>query len=149
MSKKTRGSKQYSRRENCRERQKPVTDRSLLTFSFRDIDETQPSNETQTIALWEREGLLKPLFHKLKELSKLKRIEAESCGAIKVYNKVPFPPKTDFVHPKHVPQGVHWAVVQSLGGQKGRVAGYIVENTFYVVFLDQNHRFWITDKKNT
>ena len=33
--------------------------------------------------------------------------------------------------------------------QKGRVAGHIIENIFYVVFLDKNHRFYVTEKKNT
>lgn len=33
--------------------------------------------------------------------------------------------------------------------QKGRVAGYVIGNVFYVVFLDQNHRFWVTEKKGT
>jgi hypothetical protein len=34
-------------------------------------------------------------------------------------------------------------------GQKGRVAGHIIENVFYLVFLDKEHRFFITEKKNT
>lgn len=40
-------------------------------------------------------------------------------------------------------------VITSIGGQKGRVAGYMKENTFYIVFLDKNHQFWITEKKHT
>ena len=31
-------------------------------------------------------------------------------------------------------------------GQKGRVAGHIIDNIFYVVFLDREHRFYITEK---
>ena len=34
-------------------------------------------------------------------------------------------------------------------GQKGRVAGHIIDNIFYVVFLDREHRFYITEKRHT
>ena len=44
---------------------------------------------------------------------------------------------------------VQWAVIKGMKGQKGRVAGYVIGNVFYVVFLDQNHRFWVTEKKGT
>ncbi|EIJ41752.1 hypothetical protein BegalDRAFT_0842 [Beggiatoa alba B18LD] len=67
----------FGREENTREERKTVEKKSLLTFSFKDIDETQPSNNPQSIEIWETAGLLKPLLIRLKELSKLTRHEAE------------------------------------------------------------------------
>lgn len=77
----------------------------------------------------------------------LTRTEAERQQQIKVYGN--FPQNTEFCHPRHVNDNVAWAVIKHVGGQKGVVAGYIVESTFYIVFLDRNHKFWISEKKHT
>ena len=64
---------------------------------------------------------------------------------IKVYDN--FPVNSDFIHPKYVPAGVKWSTIRIKG--KERIVGYLEENIFYVVFLDKDHRFWITEKKHT
>jgi len=145
---KDRGKKTAFRRpENTREERKGIQTRELLTFSFKDMDETQPSNSPQSIKTWRDDGLLADLFKRLKELSKLTRDEALRQGQIKVYGD--FPSKTDFTHPKHVDKNVAWGVIKAIGGQIPTVAGYVIESTFYVVFFDRNHRFWKSTKKNT
>jgi len=60
-----------------------------------------------------------------------------------------FPPKnkTEFTHPSHVPEDAQWARIHINGKQC--LAGHVVNNTFYLVFLDENHRFWISDLKHT
>lgn len=58
-----------------------------------------------------------------------------------------FPPKSNFKHPKHVPEDVSWASLHLCG--RACLGGHIVENIFYVVFLDKDHEFWITEKKHT
>ncbi|OAI16739.1 MULTISPECIES: hypothetical protein [Methylomonas] len=137
----------FTRPINTREELKVVASRELLTFSFKDLDETQPEDEPQTLILWKNESLLISFLKRLTELSKLTRAEAENQQQLKVYGD--FPPNSDFFCPKHVNQKVAWAVIKAVGGQKGVVAGYIVESTFYIVFLDKNHRFWISEKKHT
>lgn len=137
------------RPESVREERKVSSIRKLLTFSFKDIDETQPSNAPQSIKSWNDEGLLKPFLERLRDLSKLTRDEACKQQKIKIYGDFPAKAKTDFFHPRHVDEHVAWGVINSVGGQKGRIAGYIVESTFYVVFLDKEHRFFISEKKNT
>ena len=147
MSRNNRGKKSFSRSENTREERKVSSIRELLTFSFKDLDETQPSSSPETIKLWAEGEILECLFERLRDLSKLTRGEAEKQQQIKIYGN--FPPKTDFFHPKHIDEHVAWGVIKAVGGQKGTVAGYIVENTFYIVFFDKHHRFWITEKKHT
>lgn len=137
----------FTRPINTREELKVVASRELLTFSFKDLDETQPKDEPQTLVLWEKDSLLRSFLTRLKDLSQLTRAEAEKQQQIKVYGD--FPPNTDFICPKYVSQDVAWAVIKTVGGQRGVVAGYIVESTFYIVFLDKNHRFWISEKKHT
>lgn len=137
-----------SRKVAIREEQKTTSTRELLTFSFKDLDQTQPKGSCETIDLWHRESLLAPLKNRLVELSKLTRDEATTQQQIKIYGDFPPNDKTDFKHPKHVDNHVAWAVIEGIGG-KPRVAGYIVESTFYVVFLDSKHKFWISELKHT
>jgi hypothetical protein len=68
-----------------------------------------------------------------------------------------FPANSDFTHPKHVPNNVHWGRFRISG--EVRLAGFVVPpeldgkphektgilfdcNTFYVVFIDHNHCFY-------
>lgn len=137
-----------TRRENTREIRKSLPTRDLLTFSFKDLDQTQPKSAPETLQLWAEKQLLSPLFNRLKELTNLTRDEAVQQRQIKIYNEFPPNDKTLFEHPIHVDDNVTWSVIEGLGG-KPRVAGYLVENTFYVVFLDSEHQFFRSDKKNT
>ena len=139
--------KGFIRSENTREERVSVFSRDLLTFSFKDLDETQPKKNPQSLTSWNEGNLLDTFIKRLRELSKLTRDEAIKQQQIKIYGD--FPINTDFYHPKHVDDNVAWSVIKAVGGQKGVIAGYIVENTFYIVFLDQNHRFWVSRKKHT
>ncbi|RMQ44566.1 hypothetical protein ALQ04_01684 [Pseudomonas cichorii] len=135
------------RKENTREERKPVVLADLIVFSFKHLEESQPRNDPQTLEVWQQEKLFPVLLTRLKELSRLTRDEAVKQQLIKVYGD--FPPRSDFTPPDHIDKNVAWGVIKGIGGQKGTVAGYMIENTFYVVFLDKDHRFWITEKKNT
>lgn len=137
-----------TRRENTREIQKSISTRDLLTFSFKDLDQTQPKSTPETLALWADKQLLSALINRLKELTALTRDEACQQQQIKLYNEFPPSDKTKFEHPIHVEETVTWGVIEGLGG-KPRVAGYLVENTFYIVFLDSEHQFFQSPKKNT
>ena len=73
-----------------------------------------------------------------------------------------FPSKSEFVHPKHVPHQAQWARFRL--ESKLRLIGFTIptelhknthnktgefydKNTFYVVFLDRDHKFFLTEKK--
>jgi hypothetical protein len=55
-----------------------------------------------------------------------------------------FPPKerTRFTPPTFVPEDANWARIHVTG--PAVVVGHIIENTFYVVFLDKTHKFYLT-----
>ncbi len=137
----------YKRPANTREEKKVVSTRKLITVSFKDMDFTQPKGNEQTFDTWSNDGLLGPLLERIRQLTKLNRDEAEKQQIIKVYGDIP--DHSDFTPPKHVDENASWAVLKGIGGQISTLAGYIVENTFYAVFLDKEHRFWPTEKKNT
>jgi len=137
-----------TRKENTREERKVVDSRELLTFSFRELDQTQPKKQPETVELWQEKNLVPTLMKRLKELSNLTRDEACTQQQIKIYGNFPAKDKTDFVVPGHIDKHAVWGVIEGLGGLP-RVAGYLSGNTFYVVFLDSNHKFWKSEKKHT
>lgn len=109
-----------------------------VSFEYLDV------NQGQTFEEWADEGLLINMLNTLKEYCK-KTMQENKGPNFKEYGS--FPTKTDFKHPKHVPKDVSWASLHIAG--KPCLGGHIVENVFYVVFLDKDHRFWICEKKHT
>ena len=115
----------------------------LMVFSFRDFDRNQGQNFKE----WETEELLANACEKLAGISQLTIAQAVQQQIIKVYTKVDFPPNSEFTHPNHVPQGVKWASMHIQG--KECIIGHFEDNVFQIVFLDKDHEFWKTEKKNT
>lgn len=134
------------RLENVRsERATAVPEEPKLVFNFKDFDASQ--SVSQSFEAWQKVGKLADLMVKLQHLSQWSLTEAIAEKQIAVYGA--FPARSDFRPPKHIAPDVRWAIIKGVKGQKGRVAGYVIGNVFYVVFLDQNHRFWVTEKKGT
>lgn len=115
----------------------------FIVLSFRNFDR----NQGQSFEEWEDEKLLALAISKLREVCELTVGQATAQQIIKPYTKVAFPPESGFVHPKHVPIDVIWCSMHIQG--KECVIGYFEDNIFYIVFLDKNHEFWETKKKNT
>ena len=136
----------FERSRNTREEKKVKEDLPRLAFSFKDFDIKQipPGQSYDT---WQEDKLLAYLLIKFGHICALNIVEAQQEKFLKIYGN--FPVKTDFKAPQHITDDVNWAVIMDIKGQKGRVAGHIIDNIFYVVFLDQEHRFYISEKRNT
>lgn len=137
-------------------------------FNFDYFDSSQSAG--QAFRDWSYDRLYK-LNDKLKEFSKypLEHWKTVKIGGgsekskrkrqhvFEVYDK--FPVNSDFVHPKHVPHEILWARFRL--GNEARLIGFVLPkefenkphpgtgkmfdcNTFYVVFLDKDHRFYKT-----
>ena len=143
----TRSEKSFERKENFREEKVKTQDKNKIVFSFKDFDHTQPQHNPQNFTSWENDKTLAKLMESLKELTKKTFQEAEREGIITRYNT--FPENSDFTCPKYIDEDACWAVIKKISGQKSRAVGYIVDNIFYLVFLDKDHKFWKTSKKNT
>lgn len=108
---------------------------------------------------------LSELLDKLKEYSKspLQHWARMRIGGgrsvLEVYGK--FPSRSEFTHPPHVPHDALWArfrierAVRLVGfvlpsGISGKAAtnceGVYCSNTFYVVFIDTQHKFYLMAK---
>ena len=127
------------RPQNTRPEKKVKGEIPLLVFSFKDFDSNQ-CPPGQTFKEWEKGELLAPLMTKFVELSNKNRVIASQEGCLSTYDT--FPEDSDFKKPKYIEGDVQWATIQDVGGQLHRVAGYIVDNVFYVVFLDKEHKFY-------
>jgi len=115
----------------------------LIVLSFRDFDR----NQGQSFEEWEHERLLALAVSKLREVCQLTVGQATAKQIIKPYTKVGFPPESGFVHPKHILPDTTWCSMHIQG--KECVIGYFEDHIFQIVFLDKDHEFWITKKKNT
>lgn len=132
--------KKFSDRlENDRTERKVSAEKVLFCFNLKDFDISQ-CPPGQTYDDWEKAKLLSALMYKLQQLSQKTLIEAQQERMITIYKN--FPPTSDFKIPKYIDNDVDWAVIKDLKGQKGRIAGYIDGNVFYIVFLDKDHRFY-------
>ena len=130
--------------ENSRNEKAVEGDLPKVVFSLKDFDRSQiPPG--QTFEDWEKFGHLSYLMQKLEYISQKNIVEAINEGYIKVYGS--FPPNSDFTHPSHISSDVNWAVIMKINGQKGRVAGHIINNVFYIVFLDIEHLFYKMKKR--
>ena len=137
-----------------------ITERCKFNFSY--FDSSQTSG--QDFSDWSYDELLK-LLNKIKNYTTSSldfwRNERSGAGGLKIFEIYgQFPKRSEFTHPKHVPHDVQWARFRM--ENLVRMIGFIVpkgidcqagiklkepfdSNTFYVVFLDRNHRFYLTE----
>lgn len=125
--------------------ERPVAEETtLLTLNFKDFDFAQ-CPPGQTLAEWERKAWLSKLMEKFIQISSKTYAEATQEKMLKIYGA--FPVHSHFKFPAHIHGDVRWGTIQRIGGQKPRLAGYIIGSTFYPVFLDMEHRFYPSEKK--
>ncbi len=96
---------------------------------------------------WDSENLLLKLINKIKDVSMQTRDEATQQQVIKIYDSFPPSSKTKYKIPNHLNSELQWCTMHIQGKQV--VAGHMIENVFYIVFLDKEHKFWISSKRNT
>ena len=129
---------------------------SSLAFSLQFFDASQPTG--QNFSDWNHVQLVK-LLEKLKnycgsplEYWRRMPIGHGTSHVLDIYGN--FPNKSDFLFPKHVPMDVKWGRFRLEDDM--RLPGFIVDpeqcsklslasNIFYIVFLDQNHRFCLPE----
>lgn len=134
--------------------------RSKFNFSY--IDPSQEAG--QDFSDWSQLQLIN-LLNRIKEYTAKPldywRNERVGGGGLKMLaNYGTFPAKSLFTCPKHIPHQAEWARFRL--GSKIRLIGFTVptelhktphqksgelfdKNTFYVVFLDRDHKFYITE----
>ncbi len=138
------------------------TDRLTIKCKFNFSYFCNSQEAGQDFKEWEHHELVK-LFEKLKNYSEksLHDWKSEFNGKYPVFVIYDnFPTKTDFEMPKNIPHQVKWARFHL--ENKVRLIGFVIpdsyhdtshqktrerfdKNTFYIVFLDKEHKFYITE----
>lgn len=113
-----------------------------LLFNFKHLD----PNQGQSFEEWQMEMILADALQTFQNYSN------GTAGTLfndkfKQYEGFPPADKTEFTYPRHVPEDAIWASMHVTG--KRCLIGHMVKNVFYLVFLDKDHRFWISELKNT
>lgn len=111
---------------------------TCLVISLRHLDR----NQGQTLHTWDEEGILADAMEHLAGRCHRPALQQRD-GSYTVYSCFPPPDQTRFFHPTHVPEDAEWVRIHVTGKQC--IIGHIVDNVLYVVFLDGNHEFWISD----
>jgi len=139
-----------------------IISRSKFNFSFFDSNQEHCANFDQLAP-----AQLLELVEKIRHYSRspLPYWQTMRCGGgglkvLEIYGD--FPRNSDFSQPKHVPHDVRWARFRM--DNLGRLVGFVIPpelgnlasedrryfldtNTFYVVFIDLNHRFYKTEDR--
>lgn len=135
-----------SRTANVRNERKVKDELPKLSFNFKDFDFNQ-CPPGQKLEEWQKIKMLDKLMRKFIEVCSCTRPEAEQKGLLKVYDE--FPKTSHFKIPQHIKGEVSWGTIRKIGGQKPRLAGYVIDSVFYPVFLDKDHLFFPSTKKHT
>jgi len=120
------------------------TDRaSNFKLSFQYLDTTQKFGST--FKDWQNVGLLSKAMETLQGYCCSPLRQSIDGDKFTIYDKYPSKDKTDFLYPQNVPEDAHWARIHI--NNKSVIIGHVVRDTFYVVFLDKTHHFYLTKRQ--
>jgi len=117
--------------------------KQFLVFSLKNLDKTQSDSFEE----WEETEILAKALNRVHGFCRMTLQEGINSGLLKIYGKG-IPPKSKFKLPNHISEDVEWASIRIQG--KERIIGYVEHHfIFQVVFLDLEHLFYPSHKKNT
>lgn len=111
----------------------------FFLISLRHLD----PNQGQSFKDWENLQILADAIDVLKNYCGDKLISQCDGDKFTIYGDFPPEDKTEFKHPTYVPEDAEWARIHVTGEHV--LVGHVVENIFFLVFLDYHHKFWISD----
>jgi hypothetical protein len=117
-----------------------------VNFSWLDYNQSPIGG---TFEDWHEKNILLDALNTIREFTNLSRNELKGEWGKKWVEYSRWPPKCNFNQPKHL-QGLNvdelnWARIRF--GWAKRIVGVLYETTFYIVFLDHEHNFWLTEDK--
>ncbi|MBO4544791.1 MAG: hypothetical protein J5773_03300 [Verrucomicrobia bacterium] len=124
------------------EKQKISVKEENFCISFEYFDSGQ--KYASSFKDWQKEGWLSKMLETLAGFCKRPLQEQFDGYKFKAYDSFPPKEKTMFERPKNIPLDAHWARIHILN--KAVVVGHYYKNIFYVVFLDKEHKFWLSEK---
>lgn len=114
-----------------------------LVFGLSLLDNSQGQDYED----WEEYKLLSKALSRIQGICSMTVDEAKQSQLIKEYGPG-IPDGSGFTKPKHIPEDTSWCSIRIQS--KVRVIGFIESNyIFQIVFLDKEHEFYPSKKKNT
>ena len=110
--------------------------------SFQYLDTTQKFGSG--FKDWQKDGLLSKAMEVLQGYCCTPLMPQVDGTKFTIYGDFPSPEKTSFVKPPNIPEDANWARIHVTG--VAIIAGHVLVDTFYVVFLDKRHKFYLTER---
>lgn len=115
-----------------------VRDNFKVSFQYLDSSQKYASSFRD----WQKAGLLSKMLEVIQGYCCRRLNEQIDGNKFTIYGDFPPQDKTLFIKPVHIPEDAKWARIHITG--RAVVVGYVVSDTFYVVFLDRSHKFYLT-----
>lgn len=132
--------KSVNRGEETRTAKLSVQD-NYISVSFRYFQNTE-EYPAQSLAQWEQDGDLLDMVNSLVYITQHNISELQSTKKMTLYHSFPDKEVNEFTLPSSLSHDENWGTIRKVGGQKARVAGFLRDNIFYVVYLDKEHKFY-------
>lgn len=105
----------------------------------------------QSLENWASEGRLLDMLRTLQHVTSNDITQLQSTDdKMTLYKDFPQKSVTEFRIPPslngYMKDGDQWGVLRNVGGQKPRIAGFLRDKVFYIVFLDKEHKFYKSEK---
>lgn len=110
--------------------------------SFQYLDSSQ--KYASSFKDWQKAGLLSKMLELLQGYCCRPLREQIDGTKFTRYGDFPQKDETMYEFPSHVPEDADWARIHVNGPSV--IVGHYVGDTFYIVFLDKTHKFWLTKK---
>lgn len=115
---------------------------SNFKISFQYLDSSQ--KYASSLKDWQSCGLLSCAIETLRGFCSKPLLDSLDGDKFTIYGGFPSEKNTLYIKPAHVPDDANWARIHVNGPSV--IVGHVVNDTFYVVFLDKTHKFWLTQK---
>ena len=111
-------------------------------ISFQYLDTSQ--KYASSFEDWQKAGLLSSALKTLQGYCCSPLLEQVDGQKFAIYGSFPKKERTKFEYPQGVPEDAKWARIHILN--RTVIIGHVVGDTFYVVFLDKTHKFYLTGR---
>lgn len=139
--------KTSSRNKETREVKLRQEQDNHIAISFRYFQNFD-NNPIQSLQNWNDDNRLLDMMLSLEYICKNNIVKLQSTDRkLTLYGDFPSTKVNDFPLPDELSENEKWGTIRNIGGQKARIAGFLRDNVFYVVYLDKEHRFYKTEKQ--
>lgn len=139
--------KASSRNKETREAKSRQEQYNHIAISFRYFQNFD-NNPIQSLQNWNEDNRLLDMLLSFEYICKNNIVKLQSTDRkLTLYGDFPNTKVNDFPLPDELNENENWGTIRNIGGQKARIAGFLRDNIFYIVYLDKEHRFYKSEKQ--